>query len=123
MPVQIYNSKPLYRINIESSLRNDWYFYKYKNIILTFGLIKCYFLSKSSISIKQSGLPFDEKNPRFKSLNSSLKFSKMRVLIFGKSNVATAGADWLLVIYFLASFNTDNLKISKFYKEESNQLK
>merc|ERR1712062_868659 len=102
-------------------LRNDWYFYKYKNIILTFGLIKCYFLSKSSISIKQSGLPFDEKNPRFKSLNSSLKFSKMRVLIFGKSNVGTAGADWLLVIYFIACFNTDNFKISGFRERKKSE--
>ena len=38
----------------------------------------------------------------------------MRVPIFGKSDVGTAGADWLLVIYFIASFNTDNFKISGF---------
>jgi len=34
----------------------------------------------------------------------------MRVPIVGKSNVGTAGADWLLVIYFIACFYTDNLK-------------
>ena len=38
----------------------------------------------------------------------------MRVPICGKSNVGTAGADWLLVIYFIACFNTDNFKISGF---------
>ena len=46
----------------------------------------------------------------------------MRVLIFGKSNVGTAGADWLLVIYFMAIFNTDNLKISGF-RERKKKVK
>ena len=45
----------------------------------------------------------------------------MRVLIFGKSNVATAGADWLLVIYFIACFNTDNLKISGFRERKKSE--
>ena len=46
----------------------------------------------------------------------------MRVPIFGKSNVGTAGADWLLVIYFIACFNTDNLKISG-YRERKKKWK
>jgi len=46
----------------------------------------------------------------------------MRVLIFGKSNVGTAGTDWLLVIYFIACFNTDNLKISGF-RERKKKVK
>ena len=46
----------------------------------------------------------------------------MRVPICGKSNVGTAGADWLLVIYFIACFNTDNLKISGF-RERKKKVK
>jgi len=46
----------------------------------------------------------------------------MRVPIVGKSNVGTAGADWLLVIYFIACFNTDNLKISG-YRERKKKVK
>ena len=46
----------------------------------------------------------------------------MRVPIVGKSNVGTAGADWLLVIYFIACFNTDNLKI-RGYRERKKKVK